>query len=252
MEPLIGLSCNYDIDDSIGTGSLTGTAGQDWNFIAGDYVYAIERAGGIPVILPRLKQEEVLIPFLEKLDGLIITGGHDVDPRRYGARISGKCGRIVPQRDEMDFMLTGFAYRRKMPLLGVCRGIQVMGAYLGGTIYQDVESEGPFCHHFMDNSPRDCPVHKNTVAPGSLLWKIFGKTEIEVNSYHHQALKSVGPDTAVTARSEDGLIEAIEPKGGHPFTLAVQWHPEMIFSHVGPTTENLPGFCRSLPGLMKK
>ncbi|WP_278673933.1 gamma-glutamyl-gamma-aminobutyrate hydrolase family protein [Acidaminococcus fermentans] len=230
MKPLIGLTCNYDIDDSIGLNSLTGTAGQDWDFLAGDYVYAVEKAGGIPVILPRLENEKILLPFLEQLDGMILTGGHDVDPRRYGSRISGKCGRIVPNRDTMDFMLARYAYERKLPLLGVCRGIQVLGAFLGGSLYQDVESEGPFCHHFMDNSPREYPVHKNILEPGSLLYQIFGKTEIEVNSFHHQALKAVGPDAKVTAYSEDGLIEAIEAAGGNPFTLAVQWHPEMMFT----------------------
>lgn len=228
-KPVIGLTCNFDTRDTVGMSSCMGIAGQDWDFVTGDYVYALEKAGAIPVILPRMKDMKTLAPFLDTLDGVLVSGGHDVDPRSYNTRISGKCGRIVPERDEMDLFITHYAYDHKKPLLGICRGIQIMDAAFGGTLYQDLESEGPYMHHFMDNSPRQCPVHKNTLEAGSLLAKIYGKTEIQVNSYHHQAVKTVGPAVTVTAHSEDGVIEGIEVEGGHPFTVGVQWHPEMMY-----------------------
>lgn len=230
MKPVIGITCNYDSKDTVGMTSHMGIAGQDWNFVAGDYIYAVEKAGGIPVILPRLNDMEVLAPFMERLDGVIITGGHDVNPKDYGARITGKCGRIVPERDEMDLMITHFAYDHRIPMLGICRGAQIMAVAFGGTMYQDVEAEGGFQHHFMDNSPREYAVHKNKLMRGTALWDIFGKDEIEVNSYHHQAIRTVGENTTVAAVSEDGVIEAAVIGGGPEFCLAVQWHPEMMFA----------------------
>ena len=229
-KPVIGVTCNYDTSDSFGIANGVGTAGQDWNYVAGDYAYALEKAGAIPVLLPHLKDMAVLVPFLDTLDGLLVTGGHDVDPRNYNTRMSGKCGRVIPERDEMDLFLTRYAYDHKKPLLGICRGIQIMNVAFGGTLYQDLESEGPYQHHFMDNSPRQYPVHKDTLERGSLLAKIYGKTEIQVNSYHHQAVKTPGENVTVTARSEDGVIEGIEVSGGNPFTVGVQWHPEMMYT----------------------
>lgn len=230
MAPMIGITCNYDPKDTVGQTSCMGIAGQDWDFVAGDYVYAVEKAGGIPLILPRLKNMDNLKPLLDKLDGILVSGGHDVDPRSYGARITGKCGRIVPERDTMDLYITRYALENGKPLLGICRGIQILCAATGGTIYQDLESEGNFMHHFMDASPRQYPVHKVKIAEGSLLEKIFGKTEVEVNSYHHQAVKTVGKGMKIIACSEDGVPEAVEPENSKAFVLGVQWHPEMMFT----------------------
>lgn len=230
MAPIIGITCNYDPKDTVGQSSCMGIAGQDWNFVAGDYIYAVEKVGGIPVLLPRMKDMKKLKPLLEKLDGILVSGGHDVDPRSYGARITGKCGRIVPERDVMDVFITRYALENHKALLGICRGVQILCAATGGTIYQDLEAEGNFMHHFMDNSPRQYPVHKVEFEKNSLLAEIFGKTEVEVNSYHHQAVKTVGDKMKITAHSEDGVIEAIELKNSPVFVLGVQWHPEMMFS----------------------
>ncbi len=229
MKPVIGITCNYDWKDTVGQSSCMGIAGQDWNFLAGDYVYAIEKAGGIPVILPRMKDMSILRPYLETLDGILVSGGHDVDPRNYGARISGKCGRIVPERDDMDLAITKAALELKKPLLGICRGIQILATATGGTLYQDLESEGPYQHHFMDNSPRQYPVHQVTLEKDSQLAEIFGKTVVAVNSYHHQAVKTVGETMRIIARSDDGVVEGIEGKASDQFILGVQWHPEMMF-----------------------
>lgn len=228
-KPLIGITCNYDPLDKVGLDAEMGLPGQDWNFVAGDYIYAIEKAGGIPVILPRLADMSVLEPLLEQLDGILVTGGHDVGPYNYHTPISGKCGRVIPLRDAMDLAIAGYALGHKKPVLGICRGIQILNVASGGTLYQDLESEGGFLHHFLDQMPRNCASHTDHLMKGSLLEEIFGKEEIEVNSFHHQAVRDIGPDTEVMARSLDGVIESIRIKSGHPFSVGVQWHPEMMY-----------------------
>ena len=229
MRPIIGITVNYDPKETVGMASGMGVAGQDWDFVSGDYIYSIERAGGIPVLLPRLEDMSVLEPLIDKLDGVLVSGGHDVDPHGYGERTQGYCGRLVPERDVMDLAITRYAYEKKKPILAICRGIQILNVALGGNLYQDLEREGGFCHHFMDNTPREYPVHSNTIAEGSILEGIYGKSEIEVNSFHHQAVKDAAPAAVITATSSDGVPEGIEVSGGHPFTIGVQWHPEMMF-----------------------
>lgn len=228
-KPLIGITVNYDTKDQVGLASCMGIAGQDWNFIYGDYVYAIEKAGGLPVLLPRLKNNKGYDPILEKLDGVLLSGGHDVDPRTYGERMLGVCGSIIPERDQMDLYIARYAVDHKKALLAICRGIQILNVAIGGTLYQDLESQGDYLHHFMSNSPRQYPVHEVQLTEGSTLAQIYGKTEISVNSYHHQAVKEPGKIAKVTALSDDHVIEAIEVKEAHPFTIGVQWHPEMMF-----------------------
>ena len=228
-KPLIGITVNYDPLDIVGMSSCMGISGQDWSFVAGDYVYGIEKAGGIPVLLPRTKSVETLKPLIDAMDGILVTGGHDVDPHSYNERTKGYCGRVVPQRDEMDLFVTRYAYEQKKPLLGICRGIQIMNAAFGGKLYQDLEKEGGFEHHFMDNTPREYPVHTVTIEKDSILGRILGETA-EVNSFHHQAVKDPGENVRIIAHSADGVPESIEVSGGNAFTLGVQWHPEMMFT----------------------
>lgn len=230
-KPLIGITCNYDYRDTVGMASDMGIAGQDWNFVSGDYIYILEKAGAIPVMLPIYKEEDVtkFAPLLDTLDGFLITGGHDVGPERYGFVAKGCCGTIMPPRDRQDIALAKyFMYEKKKPLLGICRGIQVLNVALGGTLYQDLEKEGGFEHHFGAIYPRNTAWHTVRLTPGSMLAKIFGKEEIPVNSYHHQAVREPGGAAVVTAVSPDGVSEAIEVPG-HPFAIGVQWHPEMMF-----------------------
>jgi len=230
MRPIIGITCNYDPLDTVGKASEMGTEGQDWNFLAGDYVYAVEEAGGIPVILPRCKDMTVLEPLLERLDGVLISGGHDVAPATYGQRIKGCCGRVIHERDEMDLAILRYAYEKKKPILAICRGTQILNAAMGGTVYQDLEKEGGFEEHAMDNSARQYPVHQVEITPDSRLFQILGQAKAAVNSYHHQAVKEPGANVKITARSEEGVVEAIEVSGGADFVVGVQWHPEMMFS----------------------
>lgn len=228
MKPFIGITCNYDTSDEVGRATALGSAGQDWNYVAGDYAYAIERAGGVPVLLPRTLDPEPLHLLIDRLDGVLISGGHDIDPSLYGERIKGVCGRIVPERDVYDLEVTRYAYRTGKPILAICRGTQILNVAFGGTIYQDLEQNG-FEHHFMSNSPRECPVHQNTLEEGSILHSVFGST-VRVNSFYHQAVHDPGDGVTITARSEEGVPEGIEVTGGNSFVVGVQWHPEMMFT----------------------
>ena len=229
--PLIGVTCNYDYRDTVGMTSGMGIVGQDWNFVAGDYVYILEKAGAIPVLIPVYKDcdEESIKEFLNKLDGVIIPGGHDVGPEQYNTPTKGYCGTIIPQRDNHDIAVAKYFMNEiKKPILGICRGIQIMNVAAGGTLYQDLEIEGKFEHHFGDKYPRNYPWHDLKIEKGSILEEIYGKTEIRINSFHHQAVKDPGKDIEIIAKSADGVPEAIVQKN-HPFSVAVQWHPEMMY-----------------------
>ncbi len=228
-KPTIGITCNYDYRDTVGIVSHMGMAGQTWNFLAGHYAEAVEWAGGIPVLIPQCRDFETVKGILSHVDGVLITGGHDIDPQCYGEQAKPYCGVIIPERDRQDIEIARYVMENeKKPLLGICRGMQVMNVAAGGTLYQDVEKEGGFDHHFMDMYPMNRPVHKVRLKSGSKVCKIFEKEILEVNSFHHQAVKDVAEGFGITAYSRDGVGEAIEKRDGS-FVMGIQWHPEMMF-----------------------
>lgn len=228
MKPFIGITCNYLLADQWGFGSEIGTIGQDWDLIAGDYIYAVERAGGIPVVIPLLREPERAVDFIARLDGLIISGGNDVDPLLYGERPGPKIGAVSDIRDRQDLLLTEYAVSRsEIPVLGICRGIQILNVAFGGTLYQDLESEGRMTHSFF-TYPRDRYTHGIRIEKDSLLYELYRKEQIQVNSFHHQAVKQPGRGLTVSGVSEpDGVIEALEYRD-HPCAIGIQWHPEML------------------------
>ena len=228
MKPLIGITCNYNEYNGIGRLTCLGMEGQDWNFLAGDYVYSIERAGGIPVLIPQCSSEEQISSLLDRLDGVLISGGHDVDPQHYNARLKSCCGDLSPKRDRQDIAVVRCAYQKKLPILAICRGIQIMNVAFGGTLYQDLALEGGFEYHSCRTSPRNNRVHEILTDEGSILRAVFGD-RLRVNSYHHQGVRDLGTNVSAAAHSEDGVIEGIELTGGNPFSVGVQWHPEMMF-----------------------
>ncbi len=229
MKPLIGITCNYDYRDTVGIASGMGSTGQDWNFITGDYIYALEKADAAVALIPRVENFENVVPLLDKLDGVLISGGHDIGPMCYNEPVKGYCGTVIPQRDKSDIAIVKYAMlERKIPVLGICRGIQVLNVACGGTIYQDIEKEGGFEHHFGEQFPRNTPWHTVNLAEGSLLADAYGSKTVAVNSFHHQAVKKTGTGVTITAYSTDGVPEGIEI-AGNPFAVGVQWHPEMMF-----------------------
>ena len=228
-KPLIGITCNFDRCDAIGITTGLGVPGQDWNYLAGDYVRFVEQAGGVPVIIPQLEGPDALAPLLDRLDGILISGGNDIGPERYGDRLSRFCGAVAPARDSQDIWSARYmACTRGRPVLGICRGMQILNVMAGGTLYQDVEHEGGFAHHFGRSYPRNVGWHTVALERGSLLLEIYGDGTLQVNSFHHQAVNVLGSGVTAAARSADGVVEAIElPEYG--FAVGVQWHPEMMY-----------------------
>ena len=232
MRPLIGITANFRNDGEMEYSRALGFADQRWHALADDYIQAVLRAGGIPVILPVMDTPDaksILEELLPQLDGVLFSGGSDVDPRQFGERAGGAIGVIVPERDAQELSLCREIFEHsELPVLGICRGLQVMNVALGGTLYQDVQEAGLLRHNLWVY-PRAEASHKVQVEAGSRLADICGKTELGVNSLHHMAIKDLSPQLRAVARTEDGLVEAVEPAGETDrFFLGVQWHPEMM------------------------
>ena len=193
------------------------------------YVQAIVRAGGVSVLIPvDLKQAEAQV-LIDRLDGLLLSGGGDIMPERYGGKPHPKVGSMDGDRDELEINLVKLAVEAGLPCLGICRGIQVINVALGGTLYEDIATQygHPMRHAYYPDWPRDLRAHGVKVEPDSQLVQIAGSMEFEVNSLHHQGLRDIGADLRAVAWAPDGVIEAIELPG-HPFGIGVQWHPECI------------------------
>jgi putative glutamine amidotransferase len=190
------------------------------------YTDAVARAGGIPFIVPPVEDAASLDALLDVADAAILVGGGDISPERLGVPPSPHADLLHPRREAFDFALLEAALRRGLPLLGICLGCQIMAVHTGGTLYQHLPEEMP--HSRVRHRKPSDPIgarHAVSVVPGSLLARIVGVESMEVNSRHHQGIRDAGHGMLVSARSADGLIEAIEDPS-RPFILGVQWHPE--------------------------
>lgn len=193
------------------------------------YVQAVEAAGGTPLILPLTQSEEILQQLLGVCDGLMLTGGFDLDPSYYGEEPHRRIDAINPLRDHTEMILCRTALERDLPVLGICRGMQVLNVAAGGSLYQDLESqfEGETLQHFQKLT-EEYPSHSIQVKPGTWLHRVIGAERARINSYHHQAVKRVAEGFVVTATAPDGVIEAVSSTR-HAFAHGVQWHPELTF-----------------------
>ena len=219
-KPIIGISSSIIVDNS---GSF---AGYKRAYVNKDYVDAVIRAGGVPLIIPFSTDKEVIISQAQLIDGLILSGGHDINPYNYGQEPSQKIGETFPERDTYEMILLEESKKRNIPILGICRGFQLINVAAGGTLYQDLSLiPGNILKHNQVSNPT-LKTHKVEIKENSFISSIFGK-ETMVNSFHHQALDKVADDFRVVAKASDGVVEAIEHKT-YKFLVAVQWHPEML------------------------
>jgi putative glutamine amidotransferase len=219
-KPLIGITCDYMISE---TGM---SLGQERNFVTNEFVDAVVEAGGVPILIPIMNKEEDLLKIMDVIDGIILSGGFDVNPIYYGEEPSRHVGFTYTPRDLCELFIVKAAIEKDMPILGISRGQQVMTVAFGGKLYQDISELGnSYINHMQRASINDIG-HYVDVKPSTRLRKIFDTDRLLVNSFHHQAAKVVPPNFIISAESSDGIVEAIEHKS-KPI-MAVQWHPEIM------------------------
>lgn len=189
------------------------------------YIKSIRKAGGVPVVIPMTTEKEQLEKILATVDGILMTGGEDIDPLKYyGEEPLRAQGEIVPYRDEFDCMLIKMAVEKGLPLLGICRGEQLLNVVFGGTLYQDIPSQAKdsYVKH-RQQAPSSYGTHSISIEKGSILNKVLGTERAVVNSFHHQAVKDPAPGFKVIARAADGIIEGIQM---NEKVFGLQFHPE--------------------------
>lgn len=233
MRPRIGLTCSVRADAPAPVHELSDA-----------YVRAVVAAGGLPLLLPAVGGEDLAAEMLAGVDGLLLTGGVDVDPAWYGQEPSPRLGRVSPERDALELPLARVALARGIPVLAICRGIQVLNVAAGGTLVQDLPTEWSDAIKHYQDAPRWFGSHAVEVLPGSRLAELLGQARLRVNSFHHQALRDVAPGLVVTARAPDGVVEAVEAADPRRFVLGVQWHPEAMW-------EREPVFLHLFRGLVE-
>jgi putative glutamine amidotransferase len=194
------------------------------------YVKTLIGSGAIPWIIPLLDDEATLREIYDRVDGIFLPGGVDIDPDSYNEARTPACGRVDPDRDRTEIMISNWAMKEGKPVLAVCRGAQLLSVAAGGSLYQDITGEypGAIKHDYWPKagvSTRQDLVHEVSVVPTSRLGRILGETGIRVNSMHHQGIKQLAPNLVANAFAPDGLIEGVESKDDD-FVLGVQWHPE--------------------------
>ncbi len=195
--------------------------------VSTDNIHAVSRFGGVPIVLPNL-QEDGIDLIAEKIDGLILTGGGDIDPTLFGEEPHQRLGSIVPERDAFEIQLVQKMLEKNKPILGICRGAQILSIAAGGDMYQDIysQSKEPLLQHDQQ-APNWHASHFVQVTKKSILSSIIGVEKFKVNSFHHQAVRNIPNGFIVSGIASDGIIEAFESEN-HSFVMGIQWHPESL------------------------
>ena len=223
MKPVIGITAHIMSEESSLSHEPFGHS-----HIGNTYVIAVSKSGGIPVIIPSSLNKEERAKMVELCDGFLFSGGLDISPSFYDEDAHLNLMRTNIAFDNTQIGLMKDVLRSGKPILGICRGHQVMNVACGGSLYQDTsEIPGSYIKHSHETGNADI-AHKISIKEGSILHQLFGD-QLFVNSYHHQSLKALGDNVIVTACAADGVVEAIELKN-HPFALGVQWHPEAMYA----------------------
>jgi putative glutamine amidotransferase len=236
MRPLIGIPSHATHRD----GSKRPIYGNNRS-----YVHAIEDAGGLSVLIPFVEELNELGTILSRLDGILLSGGTDVLPAWYGEEPHPLLQEADPQLDALEITVARWSLQENKPILGICRGTQLLNVVLGGSLYQDVNEQCPgTIKHMNIDQPRAQLTHPVYIEAGSYTAEALGTTELWVNSLHHQAVKVPGKGVRVAGRAEDGVVEAIEVVG-HRFALGVQCHPEEIYQTVPACTRLFSAFVEA-------
>lgn len=234
MRPLIGIAPSIKQDGS-------------YYKVSADNMLSLEQAGGIPLVLPYLESDSMLEEAAERLDGLYLTGGHDIDPVYFNEEPHPSLGYFHPDRDRFEIKIIQKMLEKNKPILGVCKGAQMLNLAAGGDMYQDLLSqfEGELVQH-SQKAARSTLVHEVELAEGSLIHRLIGSRVTRVNSYHHQANRTPGKDLAISGRAQDRVAEAVESTK-HRFALGLQWHPENLNVHLNhePSRRIFEGFIEA-------
>lgn len=220
--PIIGLSASIC---TIDTGSLIG---RERVFVGQDYIKAIVQAGGIPIVLPIIESEESIFKQIDLIDGLMLSGGYDIDPHLFGEEPHHLLEATYRERDLCEMALVRAAAQKKIPVLGICRGLQLINVTFGGSLYQDLTASNKDLFQHRQKTNIHQGTHTVDLEKGTMLEKIYNQKSIRTNSLHHQSVKNLADGFIINARSRDGIIEGIE-KMDQSFILGLQWHPELMF-----------------------
>ncbi len=218
-KPIIAITSSMDLNPNRLNDNRT--------MVSLDYSNSVINSGGIPVILPITDNLEVIKEQVKYFDGLILSGGGDPDPNLYGEDCLQELGDITPERDAFELVILEEFLKTKKPILGICRGLQLMNVFYGGTLYQDIKYVDTNIQH-KQKWLADLPTHDINILENNILFEIFGK-KTRTNSFHHQMIKDLGRELTSIATANDGVVEAIQNKN-YPFFYGVQWHPEMMAS----------------------
>ena len=224
-KPLIGILPNFHtVEEGL-------FAGVERIFVSRDYVNALLRAGGIPLLLPIISDIEVIYRQIEAVDAVLISGGQDIHPHHYQEEPSHWIDSICVERDHFEIHAIKYAHSLGKPIFGICRGLQLINVAFGGTLYQDIPHHFPSQHlQHIQKAKKHEPSHTVDIILKTKLHTCVGKESLITNSFHHQAVKDLAPGFCVNASAKDGVIEGIE-KSDSSFVLGVQWHPEMMAEH---------------------
>ncbi len=215
MKPVIGVTAST-VDD-------------ECSRVLHSYIAAIEENGGIPILFPYVKGQDVLDAYLSLCDGVLFTGGVDIDPHRYGASAHPQSGPFQPFRDAYEFSFAQKVLSSDKPIMAICRGAQLLNIALGGTLWQDIPSEFETEILHRQSEPKTSPSHGVEIIENTPLASLLSKTRMCGNSFHHQALKDLGRGLSVMAHAADGIVEAVYATD-RPYLRAYQWHPERLYA----------------------